>query len=121
MDKDIKDAFEVFVSVVDAYYKQNNTNEQVNKQANDNANNKAFAAMVDNNMKNIIGAENKDIDTYASIVSIVIENAKIIDAEKLKGVDLNNVFEFFTLIDYSINTLLTKLKSQLIKVYNESR
>lgn len=120
MDKDIQDVFNVLVNVIDAYCKKNNT-KQENKNNQSNANNKAFAAMVDNNMKNIIGAEDKDIDTYASIVSIIIENAKIVDVEKLKGVDLDNIFEFFTLMDYSINMLLSKLKTHFIKAYNESR
>lgn len=117
--KDKQDIIDSFVSLINSVLTDKNDNENKNNQCNDN--NKAFAAMVDNNMKNVIEAEDKDIDTYASIVSVIIENAKIVDAEKLKGVDLDNIFEFFTLIDYSINTLLSKLKTQFIKAYNESR
>lgn len=119
MDKDIQDIFKAFIDIVDAYTK--NSTKQENESNQNAVNNKAFADMVDNNMKNIIGAEDKDIDTYSSVVSVIIENAKIVDSKKLKGVDLDNIFEFFTLIDYSINMLLSKLKTQFIKAYNESR
>ncbi len=115
--KDRQDMIDYFASLIDSIF----TDKNENKSNQETANNKAFTTMLDYNMKNIIGAEDKDIDTYSSIVSIIIENAKIVDAEKLKGVDLENIFEFFTLIDYSINMLLSKLKTQFIKAYNESR
>lgn len=115
--KDRQDMIDSFASLIDSIF----TDENKNKSNQETINNKEFVIMVDNNMKLLKDVEDKDIDAYSSIVSVIIENAKIIDAEKLKGVDLENIFEFFTIIDYSINMLLAKLKTQFIKAYNESR
>lgn len=115
--KDRQDIIDAFASLIDSIFKD----ETKAKSNQETANNKAFKAMVENNFKSICNADDDNIDNYSSIVSVIIENAKIVDAEKLKGVDLENIFEFFTLIDYSITMLLSKLKTQFIKAYNESR